>query len=966
MAEDKRITGLGVLTNADAADVFPIVDVSDTSTAPTGTTKQIRTDDLFASPQPIGSSTPDTGAFTTLALPAGSTINEFSTDVTFTGASDLAVPTELAVKTYVDVTVASFVPDRIEAGDSSVIVADSTAAGSIDITVDASLVANITLSGLQLTTGARVNEFSTDTTLIDSSDTAVPTERAVKIYVDNQIASLEVQSDKNDYMLPPQEIAQNSIYTLTESAKIKAIYDQQLSKVTATVPAIGALKATPGDIEDLENGNYAVTTTNGVDCYLSIIGPDGTTVLDNIVVSDLDSDPYDSSELVRLQNGKIAVLYSASTGGLKFRFYDPDGNVLDSTSQHSITTNVVGQFRCARLTNEKFFVVFSDVTDGQTKYVIINEDGTQFITEQTLHSAAANYLRATTLTNGNVIITYQDIADSFLYFKIIDAAGSTVVGKTQVSDSTCPGSPNQPVDIASLPNGNAFITYVDNSLNAHFKIFNGYGAELFGETTYVTGGNIHWVAATYIPDGRVFAVAYNSFTPLTYYTVIDRDGSTVTQWTENSAHHQYLYSVTGKSGKMAVVWVDTTDPNAYVEIYEGLGVQIDGWFELATGSRVNEISNDPTMVDASVSSLVTEYAAKGYVDSQISAFSLNKIYQGDTSVTAYDNTSLQSVIVVTPIDVPGPDSTSEQVLYFDTYGFSDWNGGASINDGNIITFGRAGLPDGTYTHVNTGLASFDSTAIITTETILSVEIRVRSRQTVGMPRLDLIPVFNGTTDGDTIDLLGTATAPAIAYTPWVDITNDSSGPGTGNWTWADVQNLDARLEGDATASNYYEISIVQVRVKTTTPGPSVESTGEVATFDKNGIKLLNGVAANEISNDGTLGDNSSQAIPTEYAVKTYVDNQVIQAGGLNVISVSSDSTAVNHDAILVDTTSSNVNISLAAQLNAQIIIKKISSDLNTVIVSVSGGLIDGASSFTIDSVNKAVTFISDGTNFYVV
>lgn len=37
------------------------------------------------------------------------------------------------------------------------------------------------------------------------------------------------------------------------------------------------------------------------------------------------------------------------------------------------------------------------------------------------------------------------------------------------------------------------------------------------------------------------------------------------------------------------------------------------------------------------------------------------------------------------------------------------------------------------------------------------------------------------------------------------------------------------------------------------------------------IKLLNGVNANEISADGTLSGNSDLAIPTEKAVKTYVD-----------------------------------------------------------------------------------------------
>ncbi|KAA1242835.1 hypothetical protein [Aquimarina sp. RZ0] len=46
-----------------------------------------------------------------------------------------------------------------------------------------------------------------------------------------------------------------------------------------------------------------------------------------------------------------------------------------------------------------------------------------------------------------------------------------------------------------------------------------------------------------------------------------------------------------------------------------------------------------------------------------------------------------------------------------------------------------------------------------------------------------------------------------------------------------------------------------------------------AKLDVNGdLKLENGTSANEISTDETLGGNSNTAIPTERAVKTYVDN----------------------------------------------------------------------------------------------
>lgn len=61
----------------------------------------------LSGPNPIGSVTPNTGKFTTLEATtsiktaAGATVTEFSTDGTLAGNSDVAIPTEKAVKTYV-------------------------------------------------------------------------------------------------------------------------------------------------------------------------------------------------------------------------------------------------------------------------------------------------------------------------------------------------------------------------------------------------------------------------------------------------------------------------------------------------------------------------------------------------------------------------------------------------------------------------------------------------------------------------------------------------------------------------------------------------------------------------------------------------------------------------------------------------------------------------------------------------
>lgn len=56
----------------------------------------------------------------------------------------------------------------------------------------------INLTGLQFTSGVSISEFSADTTLSGFSDAAVPTERAVKTYVDSEIAGISVTQSLND------------------------------------------------------------------------------------------------------------------------------------------------------------------------------------------------------------------------------------------------------------------------------------------------------------------------------------------------------------------------------------------------------------------------------------------------------------------------------------------------------------------------------------------------------------------------------------------------------------------------------------------------------------------------------------------------------------------------------------------------------------------------------------------------
>lgn len=124
---DKKITKLNPLAPADSLDVFPIVDVSAIET------KKITVQELFANPQPIGTGTPQPGRFTTLRITVGQIINEFSTDGTLIGNSDDALPTEQAVKTYVDNQIAAVASSVI---NPRTVYSDTTAVAGDVVFVD--------------------------------------------------------------------------------------------------------------------------------------------------------------------------------------------------------------------------------------------------------------------------------------------------------------------------------------------------------------------------------------------------------------------------------------------------------------------------------------------------------------------------------------------------------------------------------------------------------------------------------------------------------------------------------------------------------------------------------------------------------------------------------------------------------------------------------------------------------------
>jgi hypothetical protein len=174
-----------------------------------------------------------TDTLTMAGITMTNTVTEFSIDGTLTGNSDTAIPTEKAVKTYVDTAVAvENIFDRSGGGvitayvpTDTLTMAGITITGSTgiqyantgvltDATIGTSLsfvaptlntiqdirtTATPTFAGLTLVNA--ITEFSTDDTMAGDSDSAVPTEQAVKAFAEGLLTAHNLTHTHTDIAL---------------------------------------------------------------------------------------------------------------------------------------------------------------------------------------------------------------------------------------------------------------------------------------------------------------------------------------------------------------------------------------------------------------------------------------------------------------------------------------------------------------------------------------------------------------------------------------------------------------------------------------------------------------------------------------------------------------------------------------------------------------------------------------------
>lgn len=128
-----------------------------------------------------------------------------------------------------------------------------------------------------------------------------------------------------------------------------------------------------------------------------------------------------------------------------------------------------------------------------------------------------------------------------------------------------------------------------------------------------------------------------------------------------------------------------------------------------------------------------------------------------------------------------------------------------------------------------------------------------------------------------------------------------------------------------------------------------------------------------IDTDPTLANNSNLLVPSQYAIKTYVDNLVGVSGSgpiiVNVTTTPYTVTPITGNYIyLVDATAGNITMNFPSAVgnNAIYTVKKIDSSANTVTLDASGTeTIDGQLTQTIRFKNTSVDLFSNNSNLFI-
>ena len=414
-----------------------------------------------------------------------------------------------------------------------------------------------TSDGIKLNLGAStINEFSIDGTLVDNSDTAVPTEKAVKTYVDNQT----ILAVANSGILSPQEIYNSSVVALKGSTKIDVL-DWEV-KVGETTAYIGT-QNTRGAATSLMNGKVMVASGD------SAAGVGKYAIIDNLGNIDTTSTTFTSSfaastRLATLVDGRVVFAYVLGTVGY-FQVRDQEGNV--SIAETDFTPSGFGDLYSTigvtKLLDGGFAIAFTD--DGDDPWIkFFNSDGSTRLEGFEISSsglATGGTGRLETLPNGNIVVVIESNAGSFW---IYDPQGNSVYSDTSI-DLDWPSA-------AVLANGNIFIADYDPS----FRIYDFNGNLVKSETPISGASSANEAAVLALPNGD--ALIYYVTTTGIEYAIYSAEGELVKAATS-------IGSITGgiSSANLGAVF---TNGNVFLSYYDSANTELVFQILQGTGTSI--------------------------------------------------------------------------------------------------------------------------------------------------------------------------------------------------------------------------------------------------------------------------------------------------------------------------------------------------------------------------------------------
>lgn len=144
-----------------------------------------------------------------------------------------------------------------------------------------------------------------------------------------------------------------------------------------------------------------------------------------------------------------------------------------------------------------------------------------------------------------------------------------------------------------------------------------------------------------------------------------------------------------------------------------------------------------------------------------------------------------------------------------------------------------------------------------------------------------------------------------------------------------------------------------------------------------GLQFTAGVQVISVLDEDDLVSDSATALATQQSIKAYVDDEIAAlptpVDPFTVVSISANTSATSGTTYLVDSTAGQVTVTLPAPaLNAFVRVKDAVGNANTSgenirVAPNAAETIDGAATFqTLDSNFESATFISDGTNWFIL